>query len=85
MSEQRFTIQESSGMYLHLPIFDNGVEMADGDVCILLNKQQATIKKQESLIRKLSEKLEECGLVKINGDIVEWIDNNDENMVIDDE
>ena len=30
-------------MYLHLPIFDNGVEMADGDVCILLNEQQATI------------------------------------------
>lgn len=26
--------------------------------------------------------LEECGLVKINGDIVEWIDNNDENMVV---
>ena len=43
MSEQRFTIQESSGMYLHLPIFDNGVEMADGDVCILLNEQQVTI------------------------------------------
>ena len=43
MSEPRFTIQESSGMYLHLPIFDNGVEMADGDVCILLNEQQDTI------------------------------------------
>ena len=43
MSEQRFTIQKASGMYLHLPIFDNGVEMADGDVCILLNEQQATI------------------------------------------
>ena len=35
MSEKRFTIQKASGMYLHLPIFDNGVEMADGDVCIL--------------------------------------------------
>ena len=45
MSEQRFTIQKASGMYLHLPIFDNGVEMADGDVCILLNEQQATINK----------------------------------------
>ena len=43
MSEPRFTIQELSGMYLHLPIFDNGVEMADGDVCILLNEQQDTI------------------------------------------
>lgn len=43
MSEQRFTIQKASGMYLHLPIFDNDVEMADGDVCILLNEQQATI------------------------------------------
>lgn len=45
MSEQRFTIQKASGMYLHLPIFDNGVEMADGDVCILLNEQQATIER----------------------------------------
>ena len=35
MSEQRFTIQKASGMYLHLPIFDNGVEMADGDVCMI--------------------------------------------------
>ena len=43
MCEQRFTIQKARGMYLHLPIFDNGVEMADGDVCILLNEQQATI------------------------------------------
>ena len=43
MSEQRFTIQKASGVYLHLPIFDNDVEMADGDVCILLNEQQATI------------------------------------------
>jgi hypothetical protein len=43
MSEQRFTIQKASGMYLHLPIFDNDVEMADGDVCILLNEQQANI------------------------------------------
>lgn len=51
MSEQRFTIQKASGVYLHLPIFDNGVEMADGDVCILLNEQQATIKKQEEIIK----------------------------------
>lgn len=43
MNEQRFTIQKASGMYLHLPIFDNGVEMADGDVCILLNEQQDQI------------------------------------------
>ena len=49
MSEQRFTIQEASGMYLHLPIFDNGVEMADGDVCILLNEQQDTIFKLQDL------------------------------------
>ena len=49
MSEQRFTIQESSGMYLHLPIFDNGVEMADGDVCILLNEQQDTIRKLQDI------------------------------------
>lgn len=49
MSEQRFTIQNASGMYLHLPIFDNGVEMADGDVCILLNEQQATIRKLQDL------------------------------------
>lgn len=48
MSEQRFTIQ-ASGMYLHLPIFDNDVEMADGDVCILLNEQQATITKLKEL------------------------------------
>ena len=47
MSEQRFTIQEASGMYLHLPIFDNGVEMADGDVCILLNEQQEKITELE--------------------------------------
>ena len=47
MSEIRFTIQKASGMYLHLPIFDNGVEMADGDVCILLNEQQATINELE--------------------------------------
>jgi len=49
MSEQRFTIQESSGMYFHLPIFDNGVEMADGDVCILLNEQQDTIRKLQDI------------------------------------
>lgn len=52
MSEQRFTIQKSSGMYLHLPIFDNGVEMADGDVCILLNEQQDTIFKLQDLCGK---------------------------------
>ena len=49
MSEPRFTIQKASGVYLHLPIFDNGVEMADGDVCILLNEQQATIRKLQDL------------------------------------
>ena len=49
MSEQRFTIQKASGMYLHLPIFDNDVEMADGDVCILLNEQQSTIRKLQDL------------------------------------
>ena len=49
MGEQRFTIQKASGMYLHLPIFDNGVEMADGDVCILLNEQQDTIRKLQDL------------------------------------
>ena len=47
MSEQRFTIQKASGMYLHLPIFDNDVEMADGDVCILLNEQQDKITELE--------------------------------------
>ena len=52
MSEQRFTIQKASGMYLHLPIFDNDVEMADGDVCILLNEQQATIRKLQDLCGK---------------------------------
>ena len=54
MSEQRFTIQKASGMYLHLPIFDNDVEMADGDVCILLNEQQSTISalKEENDILK---------------------------------
>ena len=55
MGEQRFTIQKASGMYLHLPIFDNGVEMADGDVCILLNEQQAIIEKQDEEIRKLKK------------------------------
>jgi hypothetical protein len=55
MSEQRFTIQESSGMYLHLPIFDNGVEMADGDVCILLNEQQATIERLERKLKKYAK------------------------------
>ena len=58
MSEQRFTIQKASGMYLHLPIFDNGVEMADGDVCILLNEQQATIDMQELRLQQLEELLE---------------------------
>lgn len=58
MSEQRFTIQKASGMYLHLPIFDNGVEMADGDVCILLNEQQDTINKlQEELELTAKNKL----------------------------
>ena len=52
MSEQRFTIQKASGMYLHLPIFDNGVEMADGDVCILLNEQQSTIEQLQDLCGK---------------------------------
>ena len=52
MSEPRFTIQKASGMYLHLPIFDNGVEMADGDVCILLNEQQDTIFKLQDLCGK---------------------------------
>ena len=54
MGEQRFTIQKASGMYLHLPIFDNDVEMADGDVCILLNEQQSTISalKEENDILK---------------------------------
>ena len=52
MSEPRFTIQKSSEMYLHLPIFDNGVEMADGDVCILLNEQQDTIFKLQDLCGK---------------------------------
>ena len=49
MGEQRFTIQKASGMYLHLPIFDNDVEMPDGDVCILLNEQQDTIFKLQDL------------------------------------
>ena len=52
MSEIRFTIQKASGMYLHLPIFDNDVEMADGDVCILLNEQQDTIFKLQDLCGK---------------------------------
>ena len=52
MSEPRFTIQKASGMYLHLPIFDNDVEMADGDVCILLNEQQDTIFKLQDLCGK---------------------------------
>ena len=55
MSEQRFTIQKASGMYLHLPIFDNGVEMADGDVCILLNEQQATINRLEEENEQLKQ------------------------------
>lgn len=61
MSDERFTIQKASGMYLHLPIFDNGVEMADGDVCILLNEQQSTI---ERLERKLELKTEEAEYLK---------------------
>ena len=55
MSEQRFTIQKASGMYLHLPIFDNDVEMADGDVCILLNEQQATITELERKLNKYAK------------------------------
>ena len=55
MSEPRFTIQKSSEMYLHLPIFDNGVEMADGDVCILLNEQQATIQELERKLKKYAK------------------------------
>ena len=57
MSEQRFTIQKASGVYLHLPIFDNSVEMADGDVCILLNEQQATIDKLKEENEQLKKKL----------------------------
>lgn len=61
MGEQRFTIQKASGMYLHLPIFDNGVEMADGDVCILLNEQQSTIQslkeEKDSLVAVIDENL----------------------------
>lgn len=60
MSEIRFTIQKASGMYLHLPIFDNGVEMADGDVCILLNEQQATIQSLKEENEELKRKLEYC-------------------------
>ena len=59
MGEQRFTIQKASGMYLHLPIFDNDVEMADGDVCILLNEQQDKIieleKNFDDLVKWASE------------------------------
>ena len=55
MSEERFTIQKASGMYLHLPIFDNNVEMADGDVCILLNEQQATITELERKLNKYAK------------------------------
>ena len=57
MGEQRFTIQKASGMYLHLPIFDNDVEMADGDVCILLNEQQATIEAKNEYQRTLEAKI----------------------------
>lgn len=64
MSEQRFTIQNASGMYLHLPIFDNGVEMADGDVCILLNEQQATISALKEENEQLRENLHNCRLNK---------------------
>lgn len=81
MSEKRFILcQDDLGNYEIR--YDDKVFYSLWEVAPILNKQQATIKKQESLIRKLSEKLEECGLVKINGDIVEWIDNNDENMVV---
>ena len=59
MSEQRFTIQESSGVYLHLPIFDNGVEIADGDVCILLNEQQATISALKEENEELKQRIKE--------------------------
>ena len=52
MSEQRFTIQKASGMYFHLPIFKDGVEMADDDVCILLNEQQATITELQSDLKE---------------------------------
>lgn len=55
MSENRFTIQKASGMYLHLPIFDNDVEMADGDVCILLNEQQDKITELEKNFEDLVE------------------------------
>lgn len=60
MNEQRFTIQNASGMYLHLPIFDNGVEMADGDVCILLNEQQDTIQSLKEENRRLKKRLRKC-------------------------
>lgn len=59
MSEQRFTIQKASGMYLHLPIFDNDVEMADGDVCILLNEQQATIQSLKEENEQLRQRIKE--------------------------
>ena len=66
MSEQRFTIQESSGVYLHLPIFDNGVEIADGDVCILLNEQQATIDKLKEENEQLRQELKDIKENPIN-------------------
>lgn len=62
MGEQRFTIPKASGMYLHLPIFDNGVEMADGDVCILLNEQQAKIEKLEKQLEQIPKSIKEVWL-----------------------
>ena len=83
MSEQRFTIQKASGMYLHLPIFDNGVEMADGDVCILLNEQQATIDMQELRLQQLEELLELSE--NLNKSYREKLIDMNLKMVIDDE
>ena len=48
-------------MYLHLPIFDNGVEMADGDVCILLNEQQSII---EMYKRRVDKREEQISIIK---------------------
>lgn len=66
MGEQRFTIQNASGMYLHLPIFDNGVEMADGDVCILLNEQQATITHLEEECKEKLDTFDKAEIEAIN-------------------
>lgn len=43
MSEKRFSIEKCSGKYIHLPIFDNGKEISDNEVCELLNKQESII------------------------------------------